>query len=327
MAALSNSMVQLYDLHPPLDDFRTEVLAGLGRSPKEFLPKFLYDKQGAELFDAICTLDEYYLTRTETAILRTYVEEIAALIGNGALIEFGSGSSQKVRIILDAMPQVSSQLPVYVGLDISKQHLQESCTQLAQDYPGLVAIAICTDYTQPLQLPDISAIRNKHKVGFFPGSSIGNLEPQEAVQFLKNTASVLEHGDLLIGVDLKKDKAILEAAYDDAQGISAAFALNLLTRINRELGADFELANFGYQAIYNPVGRIEMYLISLVDQVVHLGDVAISFQAGELLRTENSYKYSISEFQEIATLAGFQSKRVWTDPQQWFSLHYLHLAS
>jgi dimethylhistidine N-methyltransferase len=327
MAALSNSMVQLYDLHPPLDDFRTEVLAGLGRSPKEFLPKFLYDKQGAELFDAICTLDEYYLTRTETAILHTYAEEIAALIGNGALIEFGSGSSQKVRIILDAMPQVSSQLPVYVGLDISKQHLQESCTQLAQDYPGLVAIAICTDYTQPLQLPDISAIRNKHKVGFFPGSSIGNLEPQEAVQFLKNTASVLEHGDLLIGVDLKKDKAILEAAYDDAQGISAAFALNLLTRINRELGADFELANFGYQAIYNPVGRIEMYLISLVDQVVHLGDVAISFQAGELLRTENSYKYSISEFQEIATLAGFQSKRVWTDPQQWFSLHYLHLAS
>jgi len=327
MAALSNSMVQLYDLHPPLDDFRTEVLAGLGRSPKEFLPKFLYDKQGAELFDAICTLDEYYLTRTETAILHTYAEEIAALIGNGALIEFGSGSSQKVRIILDAMPQVSSQLPVYVGLDISKQHLQESCTQLAQDYPGLVAIAICTDYTQPLQLPDISAIRNKHKVGFFPGSSIGNLEPQEAVQFLKNTASVLEHGDLLIGVDLKKDKAILEAAYDDAQGISAAFALNLLTRINRELGADFELANFGYQAIYNPVGRIEMYLISLVDQVVHLGDVAISFQAGELLRTENSYKHSISEFQEIATLAGFQSKRVWTDPQQWFSLHYLHLAS
>jgi dimethylhistidine N-methyltransferase len=178
-----------------------------------------------------------------------------------------------------------------------------------------------------LQLPDIPIIRNKHKIGFFPGSSIGNLEPQEAVQFLKNTASLLEHGDLLIGVDLKKDKAVLEAAYDDSQGISADFALNLLTRINRELGADFELANFDYQAIYNPVGRIEMYLISLTDQVVHLGDVAIPFHAGERLLTENSYKYSISEFQEIATLAGFQSKRVWTDPQQLFSLHYLHLAS
>jgi dimethylhistidine N-methyltransferase len=330
MNALFDPMIQLYDLHPPLDDFRTEVLAGLGRSPKSFSPKFLYDKRGAELFDAICTLDEYYLTRTEMAILNTYAGEIAALIGDGVLIEFGSGSSQKVRIILDAVPQLPPQmppqLPIYVGLDISKQHLQESCTQLAQDYPGLEAIAICTDYTQPLQLPDIPTLRNKHKIGFFPGSSIGNLEPQEAVQFLKNTAPLLEHGDLLIGVDLKKDKAILEAAYDDAQGISADFALNLLTRINRELGADFELANFEYQAVYNPVGRIEMYLVSLINQVVHLGDVAIHFHAGELLRTENSYKYSISEFQEIAALAGFQSKRVWTDPQQWFSLHYLHLA-
>ena len=331
MTASFDSKVQLYDLHPPLDDFRTEVLAGLGRplagisqsAPKSIPPKFLYDKRGAELFDAICTLDEYYLTRTEMAILSAYAGEIATLIGDGVLIEFGSGSSQKVRIILDAMPQ----MPIYVGLDISKQHLQESCTQLAKDYPGLEAIAICTDYTQPLQLPDIPSIRNKHKIGFFPGSSIGNLEPQEAVQFLKNTAPLLEQGDLLIGVDLKKDKAVLEAAYDDSQGISADFALNLLTRINRELGADFELANFDYQAIYNPVGRIEMYLTSLIDQVVHLDNVEISFHAGELLRTENSYKYSISEFQEIATLAGFQSKRVWTDPQQLFSLHYLHLAS
>jgi len=323
MTTSFDSKVQLYDLHPPLDDFRTEVLAGLGRLPKSVSPKFLYDKQGAELFDAICTLDEYYLTRTEMAILSTNAGEIATLIGDGVLIEFGSGSSQKVRIILDAMPQ----MPIYVGLDISKQHLQESCTQLAKDYPGLEAIAICTDYTQPLQLPDIPSIRNKHKIGFFPGSSIGNLEPQEAVQFLKNTAPLLEQGDLLIGVDLKKDKAVLEAAYDDSQGISANFALNLLTRINRELGADFEVANFKYQAVYNPVGRIEMYLISLVDQIVHLDDVEISFLAGELLRTENSYKYSISEFQEIATLAGFQSKRVWTDPQQLFSLHYLHLAS
>jgi dimethylhistidine N-methyltransferase len=319
----ANSRVQLIDLHPPVDDFRTEVLAGLGRSPKVMLPKFLYDKQGAELFDAICTLDEYYLTRTEMAILQTYAGEIAALVGDGALIEFGSGSSQKVRVILDAMLQ----MPTYVGLDISKQHLQESCVQLANDYPGLEAIAICTDYTQPLQLPDIPALRNKHKVGFFPGSSIGNLEPQEAVQFLKDTAPLLSGGDLLIGVDLKKDKAILEAAYDDSQGISAQFALNLLTRMNRELDADFDLANFEYQAFFNPIGRIEMYLVSLIDQVVQMGDVAIPFHAGERLQTENSYKYSVSEFQEIAALAGFQSKKVWTDPQQWFSLHYLHLAS
>jgi dimethylhistidine N-methyltransferase len=321
MTALFDSQIELYDLHPPVDDFRAEVLAGLGRSPKAMPPKFLYDKQGAELFDAICTLDEYYLTRTEMAILQTYAQEIATLIGDGALIEFGSGSSQKVRIILDAMPQ----LPTYVGLDISQQHLQESCLQLAKDYPGIEAIAICTDYTQPLQLPDIPALR-KHKVGFFPGSSIGNLEPQEAVQFLKNTAPLLGQGDLLIGVDLKKDKAILEAAYDDAEGISAQFALNLLTRMNRELGADFEITNFDYEALYNPIGRIEMYLVSSIDQVVQIGDTAISFQAGERLLTENSYKYSLSEFQEIAHLAGFQTKQVWTDPQQWFSLHYLCLA-
>jgi dimethylhistidine N-methyltransferase len=315
-----DSMVQLYDLHPPVDDFRAEVLKGLGRSPKVMPPKFLYDKRGAELFDAICTLDEYYLTRTEMAILHTHAEEIATLIGDGALIEFGSGSSQKVRIILDAM----AQLPTYVGLDISKQHLQESCVQLAQDYPGLETIAICTDYTR--QFPDIPALHQKHKVGFFPGSSIGNLEPQEAVQFLKNTAPLLGRGDLLIGVDLKKDKGILEAAYDDSKGISAQFALNLLSRINRELGANFDLANFGYEAFYNPIGRIEMYLVSAIAQSVQIGEVTIPFAAGERLQTENSYKYSIAEFQEIARLAGFQSKRVWTDAQQWFSLHYLCLA-
>jgi dimethylhistidine N-methyltransferase len=322
MTALFNSKIKLYDLHPPVDDFRAEVLAGLGRSPKAMPPKFLYDKQGAELFDAICTLDEYYLTRTEMAILQTHAQEIATLIGDGALIEFGSGSSQKVRIILDAMPM----LPTYVGLDISKQHLQESCLQLAKDYPEIEAIAICTDYTQPLQLPEIPALRHKHKVGFFPGSSIGNLEPQEAVQFLKNTAPLLGHGALLIGVDLKKDKAILEAAYADEKGISAQFALNLLTRMNRELGADFEVKNFDYEAFYNPIGRIEMYLVSLIDQVVQIGETSIPFQAGERLQTENSYKYSLSEFQDIAHLAGFQTKQVWTDAKQWFSLHYLCLA-
>jgi dimethylhistidine N-methyltransferase len=255
-------------------------------------------------------------------ILQASAAEIATLIGDGVLMEFGSGSSQKVRILLDAIPHAMT----YVGLDISKQHLQESCTQLAEDYPELEAIAICTDYSQPIPFPTIPALQNKHKVGFFPGSSIGNLEPYEAVQFLKNTAVILESGDLLVGVDLKKDPAILEAAYDDTQGISAAFALNLLTRINRELGADFEVANFDYRALYNPMGRIEMYLVSLIEQKVHLDEVEISFREGETLRTEYSYKYSVAEFQEIAALAGFQPKHVWTDSQQWFSLHYLHFS-
>lgn len=316
------SNVKLYDLHPPLDDVRADVLYGLSQPQKVMPPKLLYDKRGAELFDAICELEEYYLTRTEIGILRTYASEIVELMGNGVLIEFGSGSSQKVRILLDAM----TELVTYVGLDISKQHLQESCTNLAADYPGLEAIAICTDYTQPLNLPNIPAIQQKHKIGFFPGSSIGNLEPDEVVEFLKNAAAFLQpKGDFLIGVDLKKDKAILEPAYDDAKGISAAFALNLLTRLNDELGANFDLANFRYRAIYNPIGRIEMELVSLKEQVVHLDNVEILFRAGETLRTENSYKYAIAEFQELAAKAGFCAQAVWTDPQQLFSLHYLRL--
>ena len=316
-------IVKLYDLHPPLEDFRAEVLAGLMQLQKTISPKFLYDKRGAELFDQICQLEEYYLTRTEMAILQTYATEMAELIGKGALIEFGSGSSQKVRILLDAMPE----LPTYVALDISKQHLQESCLALAKTYPGLETIAVCTDYTQPLTLPPISSIQSKHKVGFFPGSSIGNLQPEEAIEFLKNAASLLQpNGSLLIGVDLKKSKDILQPAYDDSQGISAAFALNLLERINRELGADFDLNQFAYRSFYNPVGRIEMYIVSLTDQVVHLDNIDIPFWRGETLRTEYSYKYSVDEFQQLARSAGFKPQRVWTDPNQLFSIHYLDLC-
>jgi dimethylhistidine N-methyltransferase len=316
----AQSDVQLYDLHPSLSDFQTEVLKGLSLPQKAISPQFLYDKRGSELFDAICTLDEYYLTRSEMLILRENASEIAALIEDAALIEFGSGSSQKVRILLDAAPQLNT----YVALDISKQHLYESCVNLLQDHPNLETIAICTDYTQPMFLPVLPALQHKRKVGFFPGSSIGNLEPAAAVAFLKNMRTVLEpNGGLLIGVDLKKSAAILEPAYDDAQGVSAAFALNLLHRINQELGADFDLDAFRYRAFYNSIGRIEMYIISLRDQVVHLGDVEIAFQQNETLRTEYSYKYTIEEFQTLAGSAGFQPKQVWTDSQQLFSVHYL----
>jgi dimethylhistidine N-methyltransferase len=316
--------VQLYDLHPPLDDFRAEVLKGLSQPQKAISPKFLYDKRGAELFDAICTLDEYYLTRTEMEILQTHAEEMAALI-RGALIEFGSGSSQKIRILLNAM----TNLPTYIALDISKQHLWESCHNLVNDYPGLTAIAICTDYTQPLELPTISLLQHQHKVAFFPGSSIGNLEPEEAVQFLKNAAHLLgNQGGLLIGVDLPKNPTILEPAYDDAQRISANFALNLLVRINRELGADFDLNHFGYRAFYNSnKNRIEMYIESYKDQIVQIDDCTISFNQGELMRTEYSYKYGIPQFQELAALAGFRAQQVWTDPNQLFSVHYLQVDS
>jgi dimethylhistidine N-methyltransferase len=324
IAALNyRSKVQFYNLHPPLDDFRIAALIGLLSTPKAIPAKFLYDRQGSQLFDAICTLEEYYLTRTEMLILQTYAAELAQIIGDQVLIEFGSGSSQKVRILLDANPH----LKTYVGLDICQQHLQNACMDLAASYPDLEAIAICADYTQPLALPDIPTLRHHSRVGFFPGSSIGNLEPREVVQFLQYTAMLLGHrGSLLIGVDLKKDKAILEPAYDDAKGVSAAFALNLLKRMNRELDADFRLENFRYQAVYNPIGRIEMSLVSLQDQRIHLDGFEISFAEGETLKTENSYKYSIAEFQDLATQAGFQPQQVWTDPQHLFSLHYLHLS-
>jgi dimethylhistidine N-methyltransferase len=312
--------VKLYDLHPPIENFRADALAGLTTLQKTIAPKFLYDKQGAELFDQICTLEEYYLTRTEMTILRTAADQIAELLGDAALIEFGSGSSQKVRIILDAAPQLST----YVALDISKQHLQESCVDLTKAYPRLETIAICTDYTQPVQLPIIPSLHQRRKVGFFPGSSIGNLEPEAAISFLKNTATLLgPGGGLLIGVDLKKSKDILEPAYDDRQGISAAFALNLLARMNRELGTDFDLNQFTYRAFYNPVGRIEMYIVSLANQVVHLEGVEIPFWKGETLRTEYSYKYSIEEFQTLARSAGLHPAHVWTDTDRLFSLHYL----
>ncbi|HEY9626194.1 MAG TPA: L-histidine N(alpha)-methyltransferase [Coleofasciculaceae cyanobacterium] len=318
MTLTFDPVVQFYDFHPAVDDFRTAVLQGLTQPQKAIAPQFLYDKRGSELFDQICLLEEYYLTRTEVQILQDNATEIATLLGDSVLIELGSGSSQKVRILLEAAPQIKT----YVALDISRQHLYESCKALMQDHRQLETIAICTDYMRSLQIPDLPVLQNQ-RVGFFPGSSIGNLEPDEAVEFLKNLASVLGSGALLIGVDLKKSKEILEPAYDDAKGISAAFALNLLTRINRELGANFNLDHFSYDAFYNPIGRIEMRIVSLKNQVVQFEEMSVPFGQGETLRTEHSYKYSVEEFQALATRAGLQPKQVWTDSQQLFSVHYL----
>ncbi|MFQ4136003.1 L-histidine N(alpha)-methyltransferase [Nodosilinea sp. PGN35] len=312
-----SSPVKLYDFHPPVADFRSAVLRGLRQPQKVLSPQFLYDKRGSELFDAICQLPEYYLTRTEMQILRNNAGAIATALNHRVLVELGSGSSQKIRILLGAASQVTT----YVGVDISRQHLQEACAALMADFEGLEAIAVCADYTQPLPIAAISELHNRPTIGFFPGSSIGNLEPAEVIAFLK-TVAVL--GDLIVGVDLKKSAAILEPAYDDAQGVSAAFALNVLVRINRELGANFDLSQFEYRACYNETaGRIEMAIASLCDQTVRLGDVEISFKAGETLRTEHSYKYTVEEFQLLAMEAGFQPVQVWMDDQQLFSLHHL----
>jgi len=300
-----------------MEDFRSVVLQGLTQAQKALPPHFLYDKRGSELFDAICHLPEYYLTRTEMAILSTHTNDIARALDHRVLVELGSGSSQKIRILLQAAPQTQT----YVGVDISRQHLQESCLALMQDFDDLQTIALCADYTQPLPLDQVPELHQRPTIGFFPGSSIGNLEPTEAVTFLK-TVAVL--GELIVGVDLKKSADILEPAYDDAQGVSAAFALNLLTRINRELGANFDLSQFTYQAHYNKTaGRIEMGIVSQRSQSVHLGDTVISFAQGEILRTEYSYKYTVEEFQLLAMDAGFQPVEVWVDPDQYFSLHHL----
>ncbi|MBJ7899651.1 MAG: L-histidine N(alpha)-methyltransferase [Cyanobacteria bacterium RI_101] len=317
--------LRFYDFHPSLGDMRTEILQGLRQPQKAIAPKFLYDKTGAELFNAVCELPEYYLTRAEMAILQSRGEEIARLIGDGALVEFGSGSCQKVQILLDAQRRLNNgALSAYVSLDISKEHLLESCQKLAALYPELETDAICADYTQPLVWPE--ELARRRKVGFFPGSSIGNLEPQEALTFLADSRRLLgPEGGLLIGVDLQKSAAILEPAYADAQGISAAFALNLLRRLNRELGADFDLERFTYRAFYNPLGRIEMSLVSLREQTVRVAGEVVVFRAGESLLTEYSYKYSVDGFQALARKAGYQPKQVWLDEDRLFSVHYLQV--
>ncbi len=315
----------LVDLHPPLADFQAEALHGLQQPQKSVSPKFLYDQKGSQLFDQICEVEEYYLTRSEVSILKTYASELGQLIGDGVLIEFGSGSSHKVRLLLDELPY----LKAYVGLDISKEHLLEACTRLSQSYPHLPVYAVCADYSQPLVLPEDLKFTHNHKVGFFPGSSIGNFEPEQALSFLRNAATLLRpHGGLLVGCDLKKDPAILVPAYSDASGFTAAFAMNLLSRMNRELKADFQLDQFNYHVVYNDaIGRIEMGLISLQDQTVSISEkpLQVHFTAGEILRTEYSYKYSIDDFQALAQAAGFETKAVWMDQQERFSLHYLTL--
>lgn len=317
--------VQVFDLHPVEEDFRETVLSCLQQQPKAVPAKCLYDKRGAELFVEITQQPEYYPTRTELKILADHGAEIATYLADGVLVEYGSGSSRKIGTLLDAVIQAQRSLPAYVGLDISQQHLVESCQALAGQYPGLATVAICADYTQPLSLPEIPALRGKTNTAFFPGSTIGNLQPDEAVAFLGNVAQLVgSGGGLLIGVDLKKDKAVLEAAYDDAAGVSGDFALNLLHRINGELKADFDLEQFRYRAFYNEAaGRIEMYIESLVEQTIAVGDVSISFQAGERLLTEHSYKYSPEEFAALVGRAGFEVASQWIDSEGLFLVAYL----
>jgi len=310
-----------HDLAPSEESFRDAILGGLSREPKSLPCKFFYDARGSELFEQICRLPEYYLTRTEIAILEERADEIAAQIGpHCRLIELGSGGSHKVRILLQALEAPTA----YVPVDISRDHLREAAAQLAADFPELPVVAVCADYTRPFDLPKLPGPAGK-RVGFFPGSTVGNFEPQQVVQFLDHWAELLgPGGEMLIGVDLKKDPDILDDAYNDRAGINAAFNLNLLERVNRELGGDFDLDRFEHHAFYNPAaGRVELYLKSLAEQSVRVAGRRFDFAEGELIHTENSYKYAIPEFRELAARAGFRTIHTWTDRADLFSVHYL----
>ncbi|WPC04217.1 L-histidine N(alpha)-methyltransferase [Pseudomonas benzenivorans] len=313
--------IHFHDQHPQThsDSLREESLLGFARTPKAISPKFFYDHRGSELFEQICRQPEYYPTRTEELILRRAAGEIAEIAGHNAnLVELGSGASRKVRLLLEALHPSS-----YLGIDISRDFLLSSARRLAADYPWLEVHAACADFSQPMSLPEDAL--GEQPLAFFPGSSIGNFDPQEAQAFLRNLYRLLPDGaGLLIGVDLIKDIEILEAAYNDQAGVTAAFNLNLLERLRGELDCDIDPGRFEHQAFFNEAeSRIEMHLRSPEAQLVRIEDAHFAFAAGETLHTENSYKYSLDGFVALAARAGFEAQAVWTDRQRLFSVHYL----
>lgn len=310
----------LYDYAPEQRIFRAEVLQGLQDGRKELPSKYFYDDVGSYLFEQICALDEYYLTRTELRIMQDNIADIVSLLGPDCLlIEYGSGSSTKTRMLLDAL-----QCPAgYVPIDIAKEQLMRSISSLTATYPALDVFPVCADYTSDFVLPTPKKPVAR-RVAYFPGSTIGNFDREPAQRFLRQIASVCHGGGLLIGVDLKKDFNILHCAYNDASGITAQFNMHLLERINQELGGNFQLDRFGHYAFYNPShSRIEMHLVSLMHQTVCIGETTISFKLGESIWTESSYKYTLDEFAYLASTAGFRVSKVWTDDQQLFSIQYL----
>lgn len=309
---------QLARIHQPApiaESFAQALVAGLAKTPKQISAKYFYDAAGSKLFDQICDLPEYYQTRTETMLLRRHAGEIAALMGAGVeIVEFGAGSLRKVRILLDA-----ARPRAYLPLDISGDYLRHVVGDLAVDYPALQVTPVVADFTLPLEIPG-----DARRAGFFPGSTIGNFRPDAAMCLLRRMRSTLNGGGLLIGVDLVKDPQRLHAAYNDAAGITARFNKNILERANRELGADFDTGAFAHYAPYNvQMQRIEMYLVSLKRQSVRLCGEQFEFAQGEILYTEDSHKYTIESFREMAARAGFIPRAVWTDEERLFSIHWL----
>jgi dimethylhistidine N-methyltransferase len=293
---------------------KEDVIAGLSQPQKALPPKYFYDDAGSRLFERICRLPEYYLTRAELALTRAHIGSIARFAGKGCeLIEYGSGESLKTRLLIRALRPAA-----YLPVDISEAALRSATQRLSREFPWLRIVPVNGDFSRPIELP----VSRSRRVVYFPGSTIGNLTPPEAHAFLSMTRGQATR--MLVGVDLKKDANVLHAAYNDAKGVTGAFNLNLLARINRELGADFDLKRFSHYAFYNAaLGRIEMHLVSLKEQAVRIGRHRFAFDAGESIHTENSYKYSTEQFRALAAQAGFKARKTWTDRRGLFALHGL----
>jgi dimethylhistidine N-methyltransferase len=319
-SALARTALPIEPSHPEAGGFAADAVAGLTASPKRLSPKYFYDSEGSELFERITVLPEYYPTRCELAILRERAGEIAALIPEGAaLIEYGSGASTKIRILLDAMKNLAA----YVPVEISAEFLDRQIAALQREHPQITMLPVPADFTKPFDLP--AAIAGMPRVGFFPGSTIGNFEPHEAAAFLRQTGKTLGAGaTFIVGVDLVKDTQVLKRAYNDNQGVTARFNLNLLVRMNRELGANFDVAQFEHHALFNrEKSRIEMHLASLKRQKVRLCGETIDFRAGETIHTESSYKYTLESFGAMARGSGWTPLKSWTDRDNCFSVHAL----
>ncbi|MFN3237178.1 MAG: L-histidine N(alpha)-methyltransferase [Pseudomonadales bacterium] len=304
------------DHNVAIEDARAQLLEGLRKPQKEIAPKFFYDERGSELFTLITRTDEYYPTRTEIELLRRHGSEMAECIGESAtLLEYGSGSSEKIRTLLEILEPRR-----YVPMDISREYLANSAKVLAKDYPWLEIHATCVDYSKNFDLPESF---DGNVAAFFPGSSIGNFTPEKAYDFLCQVKRHVGSGGLLIGVDLKKDEDVLNRAYNDAEGLTAEFNLNVLQHLNREYQGNFDLAKFQHKACYNrDRGCIQMFIVSACDQVVSLLGETFALKAGEEIHTENSFKYSEAEFRQLAYRAGFSRDQFWTDERQWFGVFY-----
>jgi dimethylhistidine N-methyltransferase len=322
-SAPAGGAFELFDRQPDTADVTEELLSSLGREQKSVSAKFFYDQRGSELFEAITRLPEYYLTRTEMALFEALGAQLKKAIGpDCCLVEYGSGSSRKIRQLLESVAPRA-----YVPVDISLTHMEHNARELHADFPALDVFPTCADITCPFELP--APVAELNKVGFFPGSSIGNFAPDDAITFLANVADTLGAGSrLILGVDRKKDRALLEAAYNDAAGVTAQFNLNMIDHIGSLLGVDFTPAQFVHRAFYDDeAGCIRMFLEATRAHQVRAAERTITFAAGERLHTENSFKYAPEEFRKLAREGGFQQLAHWSDDQEWFSVFLLEVAS